>query len=340
MKKYLFLPSLLLLTLAITGGVYWYGKGHFSGIVSQVRSGDVLVVFHDRQHQAIRLNGIAAPAPENPFFASSVDYLRTLVAGKRVEVKVLTTLPDGLLLADVTFRHGDERLSLNREMVRTGFARAEGSDSSLRVLEAQARESSRGLWGPGPTPHPVVANPSPSEPKRSQPTTRQPYKVTVGSGGKAVYQWRDAKGQLVFSDRPLSASAEAAIGREITVTDFAEPRSAKLQELRLHLAAMSLDPAPDGRRGIAARDYAIGPNLKQKEGYLYLSGRIEGGPSCRRLTLQVSCVSDENRFASITHVAEDVGGFTSALLAGKTRVYGGSNKTRWGVTDITTRCQD
>jgi hypothetical protein len=147
-----------------------------------------------------------------------------------------------------------------------------------------------------------------------------------------IYKWRDADGKLHFSDKPVSTEAQ-------TVGVF----DSKTEAVK---AAEPAKPAqkPSGQRSAPDKtakkpsDYKINPQLKQRDGWLHLSGRVEGGEECANLTVDVSATSDEGSYDSLTAVVRNVGGFKSGLMDAKTSRYNGNNNTRWTVTSVYSRC--
>jgi endonuclease YncB( thermonuclease family) len=118
-----------------------------------VTDGDTLTVLRINRPEVIRLLGIDAPERGQAYGDRAKQYAATLSFGKLVTVEAAGRDRHGRLLAEVRLPDGR---SLNRELVRTGYAwwyRRFSADRILAGLEANARIARRGLWAdPRPTP--------------------------------------------------------------------------------------------------------------------------------------------------------------------------------------------
>lgn len=152
----------------------------------------------------------------------------------------------------------------------------------------------------------------------------------VGSSGAEIYRWIDERGEVHFSDRPVHPAAE-----EVTVFDN-ESVSVPVREGT---------PQPDpparresGKKLISAEDYQISAALQQKGDYVYLSGRVSGGPPCKVLLLDVFGHNSAGVSVHIIDRADNLGGFMSDLLEGKKRLKTPVSADRWEITSIRARC--
>lgn len=125
----------------------------FSGKVVKVTDGDTLQVLLNGKAEKIRLAGIDSPESGQPFGTAASRYALGLAAQQVVHVQVTSTDRYGRMVGEVFLPDGR---SLNREMVRAGYAwwyRKYSTDRTLGDLEDEARRNRRGLWGdPNPVP--------------------------------------------------------------------------------------------------------------------------------------------------------------------------------------------
>ncbi|AMV70741.1 nuclease [Desulfuromonas sp. DDH964] len=147
----------------------------FSGKVVKVSDGDTIQVMHDGHAEKIRLAGIDCPEKKQAFGQAAKRFTLDLAAQKVVTVKIETTDRYGRTVGEVILPGGK---SLNRELVRAGYAwwyQKYSSDTTLGLLESEARAAHRGLWAvPDPVPpwewrHGVKNVSSPGEPAQSFP---------------------------------------------------------------------------------------------------------------------------------------------------------------------------
>ena len=141
----------ILFCLVLAGPVF---AGSFSGRVVSVSDGDTIIVLRPGNVQEkIRLAEIDCPEKGQPFGQAAKRKTGELAGGKTVTVEVRTTDRYGRTVGEVFL---PDSSSLNRELVRTGYAwwyRQYSKDESLGTLEAEARRARRGLWS---EPNPVL----------------------------------------------------------------------------------------------------------------------------------------------------------------------------------------
>jgi endonuclease YncB( thermonuclease family) len=118
--------------------------------VTEVQSGNTIIVSNINRALKIRLKGIAPPEVGQPFSEAAREHLRALVMDKTVMVEY-SNLADGYLQAKISFN----QIDIGSQMLRDGVAWYDrSSDFALndadRLLYAQceeaARSEKRGLW--------------------------------------------------------------------------------------------------------------------------------------------------------------------------------------------------
>ncbi len=126
----------------------------FSARVIAVLDGDTVLILrqqptsgerHARGPVKIRLAGIDAPEKEQAYGPPSHDALAEMVLHKQIRVHTVAIDKYGRSVAQLEVGG----LSVNEEMVRRGMAWEYShfhSDRNFIVLEAEARQSRRGLW--------------------------------------------------------------------------------------------------------------------------------------------------------------------------------------------------
>jgi len=130
------------------------------GKVVSVLDGDTIKVLEaGNQETTVRLHQIDAPEKNQAFGQRSKQALSSLVFGKAVTVKVVTTDKYGRTVGTV-FSDG---LDTNLEQVRSGMAwvyRKYASDPNYFQAEKSAKDTRMGLWAqPNPTPPWVFRHP-------------------------------------------------------------------------------------------------------------------------------------------------------------------------------------
>ena len=120
----------------------------WTGKVVGVADGDTITVLHDRQPEKIRLWGIDCPEKGQDFGTRAKQFTSNFVFSKVVEVDPVTT--DRYRRTVALVRVGDT--VVNGELIRQGLARVftrycnRAICQEWRMLEAEARDSKRGLW--------------------------------------------------------------------------------------------------------------------------------------------------------------------------------------------------
>lgn len=133
--------SFLLLTLAAAGQDL---RGRCVG----VQRGDALEAEIGPRRVTIRLAGIAAPEPAQPFGAAARQALAGLALDREIVARPLLRDPSGAIHA-VVFAAPDSTASLNVALVRAGWAWSDPASNLVKGLDdAQqlARAAGAGLW--------------------------------------------------------------------------------------------------------------------------------------------------------------------------------------------------
>ena len=134
--------------LAATGialAISLSASADFTGKVVAVTDGDSITVLRMREPVEVRLVEIDAPERAQPYGNRSRQALTGLVRGR--EVRVVEHGTDRYQRTLGRVYRGN--LDVNAEQVRRGMAwvfRTYATDASLFAIEAEARESKRGLW--------------------------------------------------------------------------------------------------------------------------------------------------------------------------------------------------
>jgi len=134
---------LVLLLVAASAAV---SARDIQGKVVRVLDGDTLVVLTEGNEQVrVRLASIDAPEKGQPFGERARQALAAAVFSRFVRVRVETADRYGRTLGTVLA----DGQNVNAQMVADGYAwvyRAYSRDPELLALEAQARQSRKGLW--------------------------------------------------------------------------------------------------------------------------------------------------------------------------------------------------
>ena len=136
--------SLLVTFVTVAGAATLQAK------VTEVQSGNTIVVSNINRPLKVRLKGIAPPEAGQPFSESAREHLKALVMDKAVFVEY-TDLSDGYLQAKVSFNQIDIASQMLRDGVawydRSGDYALNDADRNLYAqCEAAARSEKRGLW--------------------------------------------------------------------------------------------------------------------------------------------------------------------------------------------------
>lgn len=143
MRRYTMQARLLMVVVLATASLA--ANADFSGRVVGVLDGDTIDVLVDQQPRRVRLAEIDAPEKKQAFGARARQALSGYVFGQVVRVRESGSDRYGRTIGSVVV----DGQSINRAMIAAGMAWAYRRylvDRSLLELEAQARQSRRGLW--------------------------------------------------------------------------------------------------------------------------------------------------------------------------------------------------
>jgi endonuclease YncB( thermonuclease family) len=125
-----------------------------AGEVVRVLDGDTIEVLHNKHPERIRLSGIDCPEKGQAYGQKAKQAASAMVFGKQVTLQTHGKDKYRRTLADVLLRDGT---NVNHELVREGwcwwYRKYAPNDVELEKLEAEARNTKRGLWT---DPHPVT----------------------------------------------------------------------------------------------------------------------------------------------------------------------------------------
>jgi endonuclease YncB( thermonuclease family) len=234
-RAFSFLVALLLILYLATPA----GAETFTGRFVRALSGDSLVVRRGSADVEVRLFGLAAPRPGQPFARQAQDRLETRLAGQTLAVHVRGQEPTGRLLAVVWLGQS----LLNREQVKAGLAWADRRASQdYAPDEERARAAKLGVWseanpvppwdwqapptGTAPAKEGAPAPGSPAPP--AAPTAPAAPVAPVAPAGRAVYITRTGTHYHAAGCRHLSKSRAAislrdALARKLRACSVCRP---------------------------------------------------------------------------------------------------------------------
>jgi micrococcal nuclease len=139
------------------------GEGQ-SARVFAVVDGDTVRVYVDGRQRTVRLIGVDTPelrdrhnpdAPPQPFAREAADYTRRTLNGQRVRLEYEPHDRFDVYGRVLAYVFLDDGTFFNRELVRSGYARAYRRfrfryRKQFIADEAAARRAGRGLWAPPP----------------------------------------------------------------------------------------------------------------------------------------------------------------------------------------------
>lgn len=117
----------------------------FEAYVIAVIDGDTVLVLRDQQKLKLRLADIDAPERAQPFGRQSLEYLKSRVNKKVVQVESRAIDQYGRTVATISL----DGIDLNQELVRQGMAweySFHHSNSAFVALQLEAQQAHRGLW--------------------------------------------------------------------------------------------------------------------------------------------------------------------------------------------------
>lgn len=122
-------------------------------VLQYAHDGDTIRVFQDTQNFYVRFSDIDAPELKQEFGPESRDHLKALLANKFLSLQIKK---DRDMFGRPVARVFADKLDVNAQMVKDGYAWYFGTyskDKTVQALEAEARLNKRGLWSkPNPVP--------------------------------------------------------------------------------------------------------------------------------------------------------------------------------------------
>ncbi|MBU0687901.1 MAG: thermonuclease family protein [Gammaproteobacteria bacterium] len=117
----------------------------FEAYVIAVIDGDTVLVLRDKQKLKLRLADIDAPEKVQPFGQRSLEFLKSRVNKKVVQVESRAIDQYGRTIATIKL----DGIDLNQELVRQGMAweySFHHSNKDFIALQLEAQQARRGLW--------------------------------------------------------------------------------------------------------------------------------------------------------------------------------------------------
>lgn len=104
------------------------------------------MIFGKEKPISIRIDGINSPEHGQDFYMDAIDYMKTLVLDKTVEITLIDMDSYGLVVARVKINGKD----VGEEMMKAGlsfwFRKYNPKDETLARLESEARKAKKGMW--------------------------------------------------------------------------------------------------------------------------------------------------------------------------------------------------
>jgi endonuclease YncB( thermonuclease family) len=123
------------------------GNDEFQGRVTSALEGDTIIVMNGRRPTRVKLVGVDAPEPGQPFADKARQFTSSVVTRKRVLVRVKETDRLGRVTGEVILPDGK---SVHEQLLAAGLAwhdlHTSSNDEELAALEAEAKQAKRGLW--------------------------------------------------------------------------------------------------------------------------------------------------------------------------------------------------
>lgn len=167
----------------------------------------------------------------------------------------------------------------------------------------------------------------------------------------AVYKYVDKNGRITFSDTPMVSDVEEinlfdsrsnensstnkktnTISREKSKYNKATVNS-KSVEKSTNQNKSKKDPS-----SITARDYDISTNISEKNGTMFISGRVRGGPQCASLSLDIFTKSKDGGIIQLNTFIKNAGGFGSKTFEAQ-RSHSYASRGEWYVDSLYAKCR-
>ncbi len=181
-------------------------------------------------------------------------------------------------------------------------------------------------------------------------TIRQSQSIPQEVPDSRVYRWVDENGNVVFSDRPGSGNAVPHTLIDIGYVEVSDDlkrqaliRAAQVEAIKADL--LSQQNTSKGYRAASSSNVAgyefSQTSAGQKHGYVLLSGRISGGPKCKKLIVHASAKSDMGGSVR-SQDKTSYNGFGSALFEMKprSRWNGSGRRPQWEISNVSANCAE
>lgn len=177
--------------------------------VTEVESGNVVVVANINRYLRVRLKGVAPPEPGQPFSDAAREHLNALVLNKAVAVEY-THLASGYLEARVMLNGID----VGSQMIRDGvawydrtveYSLSPGDRDLYARCEQAARDEKRGLWSDAKAIAPWEFRKSQAAAATATATATAKANADVPRSFSAIWAHRKSGASKVLSNRFLGA---------------------------------------------------------------------------------------------------------------------------------------
>ena len=122
-----------------------------NGRMCRVVDGDTIVVRVKGKEHKIRLYGIDAPEPGQPYYREAKDYLESIV-DERVGLYKMDRKKSHRRTVAIVFSGSNREESLNMQMLRSGYSHycpVSGNLKGAEEVEKEAKRQRRGMWASG-----------------------------------------------------------------------------------------------------------------------------------------------------------------------------------------------
>jgi hypothetical protein len=161
-----------------------------------------------------------------------------------------------------------------------------------------------------------------------------------------IYKWVDENGTIHFSDKPYSGDAKEVNvkGTGISVSGTSTPTEKKntTSVVKDTKKPEKKPIKPEKPKEVTEADYRITSNVgKIGADTIRIAGRLNSGPRCENLTVEVSATSDTGLSAAVKTSARKVTSHGSAAFEGYAKVAGSAEDFGfWEVTKVKVRCTE
>lgn len=177
------------------------------------------------------------------------------------------------------------------------------------------------------------------------------YLSFISISQAAIYKHVDENGRITFSDTPMVADVE-----EVSLFDSRSNENSsaskktntisneKSKYSKTATSSKSVDKSTNQSKygkdpySITARDYDISTNISEKNGKMFVSGRVRGGPQCARLSLDIFIKSKDGGIIQLSTFIKNAGGFGSKTFEAQ-RSHSYASRGEWYVSSLFVKCR-